>query len=136
MKNAFQKVVSVSMAFLLLLSTVSWTVDKHLCMGRVMDIAFFVKADDCGMEAAMVLLEEEGYENHCCDDETFVMQGLDDLKLNFNDFNFDQQIFLVVFTTSFSYIENNLEREKLSYEYYPPPILVRDIQLLDAVFLI
>ncbi|MDT0538229.1 HYC_CC_PP family protein [Croceitalea sp. P059] len=136
MLKVFRKFSSVIMALMLLLSTVSWTVDKHLCMGRVMDIALFTKANDCGMEAAMTLLENEGYENHCCDDETFVMEGLDDLKLNFNDFDFDQQIFLVVFTTSFFYIENNLEREKLSYEYYPPPILVKDIQLLDEVFLI
>ncbi|MFD2586352.1 hypothetical protein ACFSQJ_05395 [Croceitalea marina] len=124
------------MALMLLLSTVSWTVDKHLCMDRVMDVALFAKAEDCGMEAAIAVLEEEGVENHCCDDETFVVEGQNDLKLSFNDFEFEQQLFLVAYTLSLPYLNKKIESEKLSYEYYPPPILIKDIQLLDEVFLI
>lgn len=77
------------MAILLLASTVSWTVDKHICMGRVMDISLFTHADDCGMDMDM--------EKSCCDDETFTVQGQDDLKISFENFNLDQQVFLVSF---------------------------------------
>ena len=62
------------MALLVLVSTVSWTVDKHLCMGRVMDISFFADAESCGMEKAAALMEKK-MENHCCGDETFTILG-------------------------------------------------------------
>ena len=58
------------------------------------------------------------------------------MNMTANDFDFNQQVFLVSLTTLFSFEENIRESEKLSNEYYPPPILVRDIQLLDEVFLI
>jgi hypothetical protein len=124
------------MAFLLLLSTVSWTVDKHLCMGRVMDVSFFLKADDCGMEAAIEVMENDGFENHCCDDETFTQQGQDDLKLSFNEFDFDQQIFLIAFTTSFATAFTDSPKNFICNEYYPPPIIVKDRIVLHEVFLI
>ncbi|WP_235856455.1 HYC_CC_PP family protein [Flagellimonas oceanensis] len=41
MKQFFHQIVSSLMALLVLASTVSWTVDKHICMGRVMDISLF-----------------------------------------------------------------------------------------------
>ena len=124
------------MAMLLLLSTVSWTVDKHLCMGRVMDVAFFVEADDCGMDAAMALLEDADKENHCCGDESFTLQGQDDLKISFNDISLDQQAFLVAFADAFVGLFTTLEQQTNINEYYPPPLLVKDIQLLDETFLI
>lgn len=131
-----QKLFSTLMALMLLLSTVSWTVDKHLCMGRVMDVAFFTKADDCGMEAAMVVLEDDTVKNHCCDDETFVIEGQDDLKLTFNDFDFNEQLFLVAFTKSFTTIFKDSTNSIVSNEYYPPPILIKDRVILHELFLI
>lgn len=123
------------MALLLLLSTVSWTIDKHLCMGRVMDIAFFVEADDCGMEAAASLIDED-FINHCCSDESFTQQGQDDLKLNWNDIELEQQFFIVSFAHSYSRLFIGLKKEVVPHEQYPPPELVKNIQLLDQVFLI
>lgn len=66
------------MALLVLLSTVSWTVEKHLCMGRVMDVALFGHAEDCGMETNLAAFGET--DNHCCEDESFTLEGQDDLK--------------------------------------------------------
>ena len=133
MKEALNRLVSSIMAVLLLLSTVSWTVDKHLCMGRVMDVAFFSNAEDCGIESAMQAFGDT--ENHCCDDESFTLEGQDDLKLSFHDFELDQQIFLVTFT--FSYL-NLFEEKELSVpdQIYPPPLLVKDYNLLYEVYLI
>ncbi|WP_350290000.1 hypothetical protein [uncultured Croceitalea sp.] len=136
MKKAFQKIVSSSMALMLLLSTVSWTVDKHLCMGRVMDVAFFTKAEDCGMDAAMAVLEDNTVENHCCDDETFVIEGQDDLKLSFNEFDFDQQVFLVELATSLTATFEDSIGRIIPNEHYPPPILIEDRVILFEVFLI
>ncbi len=124
------------MALLLMLSTVSWTVDKHLCMGRVMDVAFFTSAEDCGMKAAMDLLEEQGIANHCCDDESFTVKGQDDLRLSWDDLDLEQQSFLVVVAHSYLTLFNDCSDKILPNKTYPPPLLVYDIQLLDQVFLI
>lgn len=136
MKGKLYKIISITMAILLLSSTVSWTVDKHLCLGRVMDIAFFSEADDCGMAAVMTNQKDENIENHCCDDESFTIQGQDDLKPSFNDISFDQQLFLVAFTSSYIGSFTVLEEHSIPEQYYPPPIRIKDIQLLDQVFLI
>ncbi len=124
------------MALVLLLSTVSWTVEKHLCMGRVMDISLFSKAKDCGMVAAMATFEDDSTENNCCENESITILAQEDLKLSLGDISFDQQVFLVAFTNSFLFLRNVDGRKALSNEYYPPPILIKDIQLLDEVFLI
>lgn len=121
---------------MLLLSTVSWTVEKHTCMGRVMDVALFAKADDCGMAAAMQAMEDESLENHCCGDETLTLQGQDDLKISFNDISLDQQVFLVAFTSTYIALLVPAEQQTSINDYYPPPLLVKDIQLLDETFLI
>ena len=124
------------MALLLLLSTITWTIDKHLCMGRVMDVALFTKAHDCGMKAAIALLEEEGIENHCCDDETIAITGQEDLKLSWDNFNIEQQSFVTLFAYSYVYLFQATPKEVQVNKIHPPPILIYDIQLLDQVFLI
>ena len=124
------------MALMLLLSTVSWTIEKHTCMGRVMDVALFAKAQDCGMDAAMQAMEDESLVNHCCGEEVITLQGQDDLKISFNDISLDQQVFLVAFTQAYVGLFTTLEQQTSINEYYPPPLLVKDIQLLDETFLI
>ena len=128
MKQIFHQILSSFMAFLVVASTVSWTVDKHICMGRVMDIALFAHADDCGMSKDM--------EKSCCDDESFTIKGQDDLKMSFNDFTLEQQFFVVSFFHSyFDFFEAQVEEPSVFKDYSPPP-LIRDIQVLDQTFLI
>ncbi|MBC30635.1 MAG: hypothetical protein CMH48_07285 [Muricauda sp.] len=122
------------MALLLLLSTVSWTVDKHLCMGRVMDISFFAQAEDCGMDVAATLLETT--DNHCCDDESFTIEGQDDLKLTWNDIQWGHQVFLAAFAQSYLGTFLDIEQLPIPLHTYPPPLLVQDLNILHEVFLI
>ncbi|MEM7483578.1 MAG: hypothetical protein AAF348_00065 [Bacteroidota bacterium] len=136
MKKVFQHTTCIVLAILVLLSTVSWTVDKHFCMGRVMDIALFINADDCGMEDAMTAMGMEKMENHCCDDESFTLEGQDDLKLSWDDFELDHKLFLVVFSRSYFDLFVPVEELPVPHEKYPPPNLVRNIQVFDQVFLI
>ena len=118
------------MAILVLASTVSWTVDKHICMGRVMDISFFAHADDCGMNMDMEM------EKSCCNDESFTVQGQDDLKISFEKFDLDQQVFLISFVQSYFQLFEIDSEEPSSFREYNPPPLIRDVQVLDQTFLI
>ncbi|MCR9264045.1 MAG: hypothetical protein NXH86_07785 [Flavobacteriaceae bacterium] len=120
--------MSSVMALLVLASTVSWTVDKHICMGKVQDISFFAHADDCGMDMEM--------EKSCCDEESFTVQGQDDLKISFDDFSVGQQLFLVSFVHSYFYLFEDKVEEISSFRDYAPPPLIQDVQVLHQTFLI
>lgn len=124
------------MALLLLLSTVSWTVDKHTCFGRVIDVAVFAKAQDCGMGDAMAILENDEFENSCCDDESVTIHGQDDLEITYHDIAFATHLFTVSDLYTNLKVDFGPESYQVLNEYYPPPKIVKDIQLLDEVFLI
>jgi hypothetical protein len=128
MKQFIHQILSSLMALLVLASTVSWTVDKHICMGRVMDISLFSHADDCGMDMDM--------EKSCCDDESFTVQGQDDLKISLENFDLDQQIFLVSFVQTYFHLFEIDSEEPSTFSEYNPPPLIRDVQVLDQTFLI
>jgi len=138
MKEKLQRLLSVSMAILLLASTTSWTVEKHYCMGHLMDISFFSDAEDCGMDKSVS--EKTGAiaadSDSCCKNELIVVQGQDDLKISFDEIDFEQQLFLVAFTYSYLNLVEISSEKPIPNEYYPPPLLIKDIQLLDEVFLI
>ena len=138
MKDALHKIVSIAMVFLLLLSTISWKVEKHYCMGRLMDMALFVDVADCGMGTAYNENSQNFDETKqpCCDDEVIFIDGQDDLKIAFNDLDTDQQSFLIAFKHSYLNLFYVQTEKPVPFEQYPPPILVKDIQLLDEVFLI
>lgn len=120
----------------MLLSTFSWSVDKHLCMGRVIDIAFFQSAEPCGMEEAMAMMGQEDATKHCCDDESFTMEGQDDLKLTWDQLDVDTQEFLLAYTQSYLYLILVPTGEVFPEIIYPPPLLVQDLNVLHEVFLI
>jgi hypothetical protein len=138
MKAIFHKIFALSMALLLLLSIVSWKVEKHYCMGRLIDVALFAEAESCGMDA-LGFDQEEGLKQvrqSCCDDEVIIIDGQDELHLLANDLEISQQSFFIAFAETNYIISLNLAEQPLLNEYYPPPIIVTDIQLLDQVFLI
>ena len=137
MKNLLHKLFSISMALLLLLSTISWTVEKHLCMGRVMDIALFDHAEDCGMEAGLAMLDDSyQFTKHCCDNEAFTLQGQDTLNLDIYHFDFSQQLYLISCTTFYLGLFQDSTNKNIVFDSYPPPLLAEDLNILHQVFLI
>ncbi len=135
-KKWIHKIVSPLLALLVLMSTVSWTVDKHLCMGRVIETSFFLPAGDCGMQAEDGLLGSD-VDNHCCADDSFTLLGLDDLKLDIQDFELSQifppeEAGSIVPDSFLVYAGGRFG----PWEEYPPPIPQQDLQVLYGVFLI
>ena len=107
-------------------------------MGILMDMALFVNVDDCGMN--MMYNEDsqnqDETENSCCDDEVSFVTGQDDLQLSWNDLNIDEQYFLIAFEYSYRNLLLAQTDQSVENEQYPPPLLVKDIQLFDEVYLI
>jgi len=82
MKKYFQKIAATVLTCLVLLSTFSFTVEKHYCGRFLVDVAVFTKAKDCGMD--MMTHSDDQKEamkkKPCCKDEILVLEGQDELK--------------------------------------------------------
>ncbi len=135
-KTKLYRVISVAMAMLLLLSTVSFTVEKHFCGDTLIDVAVFSEVDRCGMEAS----ENEQTtitKKSCCKDIIDVIEGQDQLTVKvLDDLDLDQQQFLLSYVIAYKQLFESLPNQTIPNLYYPPPEIVRDIQVLDEVYLI
>lgn len=138
MKNGVQKFSSLMLALLVLVSTFSFTIDKHFCGDLLVDQAVFSKAKDCGMSSHNMqgMIDSEMLSDSCCSNTQLAIDGQDELKISFDTLNFNQQVFVVAATFSFLQLFEGTPELVIPFEEYSPPILVADIHLLDQVFLI
>jgi len=124
------------MALLVLVSTFSFTVDKHYCGSLLVDQAVFAKATSCGMEmhssSEKMMMDEE----NCCSNQNITVEGQDQLKLSFSSLEFDQQVFFTAFSFSYINLFEGLPQQIIPYKNYTPPLIVKDIPVLNDTFLI
>lgn len=137
MKSIFQKVFSSAMALLLLVSTVSWTIGMHYCGKALVDIDFFEHAERCGMDQSSPKNSEsaEWGIKSCCAYELAVIVGQDDLTTSQVEFSIVQHYLFSPSNTDYALFAGS-DAKLASYNKYVPPVLVRDVQLLDQVFII
>lgn len=125
MKKIISNIAIFFLTALVLFSSVSFTVEKHLCGGQVYSESFFGKAEQCGMDddACDLAANNPSYsKKSCCEDEIQFINGsifekVPTLKLN----NKQQQylsIFVLIDTVLFSQKEN---KSTLFKNYFPPP---------------
>ena len=134
--------ISVAMAILVLVSTLSVSIGKHYCGDHLVDMAIFSEAKDCGMEMSDKNLESSVAgpvikKKTCCTDVVDLFEGQDELSLEkTHDLKTDQKVFILSFVSILSGL-NLLEQPKdPPFEHYSPPTYVKDIQVLNEVFLI
>lgn len=75
-------------------------------------------------------------EKSCCSDHTITVAGQDNIKASFEKLSFGQQLFVTAFTYSYLNLYQSLETQIVPFRDYTPPLLVRDVLLLDQTFLI
>ena len=138
MKQLFQQITAIFMAFVVLISTMSFSISEHYCGDYLVDSALFSKAESCGMEMQkQSLIEGCSIEkDNCCSDIIKQIKGQNELKTDVTSLNFEQQIFVASFVYSYINLFEGLEYNIVPFKYYSPPLLVKDIQILDEVFLI
>ena len=138
MKKVFYKISSASLALIVLLSTVSFTVDSHYCGDTLVDSSLFGHVETCGMEVQQQSPSSECdiSKKDCCSDEQVIVEGQDTLKTSFDKLDKDQQLFVAAFIHTYINLFFESQEDLNSYRDYTPPPLVRDIQVLDQTFLI
>ena len=74
-------ILSSFLAFMVLLSSISFTIERHLCMGRVHSVAILHQAAPCAMEL-FAESENSAPMDGCCREDHLVIQGNDYLTKN------------------------------------------------------
>lgn len=134
MKQFLNKIASFALALLVLLSTFSFTVDKHYCGDFLVDVSFTGETEGCGMKMDKTSATKM---KKCCKDEVQEIEGQDELQTNkVDNITFENQQFLAVFLTSYNdlFIEN--ESNATFYKDFSPPDISKDYQILHQSFLI
>ncbi|MGV8813524.1 MAG: HYC_CC_PP family protein [Gelidibacter sp.] len=138
MKKIFHKISSFSLALIVLLSTVSFTVESHYCGNILVDSSFFGDVETCGMEVHDHLPSSECdiSKKDCCNDVKDTVEGQDDLKMSFHTLDKVQQIFVAAFIHSYINLFEDQDADINSFRDYVPPFLIQDIQKLHETYLI
>ena len=134
MKSFFQKSGAVGLAFLLLFSTLSFSMDMHFCGKTLVDFEIYQKAEGCGMAMDDSLMTDMG----CCSDKQIVVAGQDDLDTpNWETLSGELHVLVAWIAEGYPALELPEIRDAfIPFKEYSPPKLIRDIPVLDQTFLI
>ncbi len=138
MNEILKKITAFLMAFVVLFSTMSFTISEHYCGDHLVDSALFSKAASCGMdlEKPSPIKDCNVQKKNCCSDIVKQFEGQSELKTSPTTLNFEQQIFVSTYFYTYINLFEGLDNNVIPFQYYSPPLLVKDIQILDTVFLI
>lgn len=138
MKVLFKNTTSLFLAFLVLFSTMSFTIEMHYCGGALVDAAIFKQAKTCGIEmhqsntySENVILKKE-----CCKNDHIVKEGQNELQTSINPLSFDQQLFVASFVYYYINLFEGLDEKIIPFKDYSPPLIDKDVQVLYQTFLI
>ncbi|MUU77496.1 hypothetical protein GN138_03490 [Winogradskyella sp. HL2-2] len=125
------------MTFVVLFSTMSFTVNMHYCGDTLVESAIFQKAKGCGMEMEKPSTEECSItKKNCCDDKQLAIEGQDELQLQVDKITFEQQVFIASFVYTYINLFEGLDKNVSSFEEYKPPLVVKQIFKIDETYLI
>ncbi|RLD26548.1 MAG: hypothetical protein DRI75_11510 [Bacteroidetes bacterium] len=143
MKAFIKNIASVFLAFLVLFSTMSFTISEHYCGDIMVDRSLFSKAESCGMDSDNYRKQKNTSTSNCsitkmncCENVVKHIEGQDDLKISFNKLTLDQQLFVATFVYAYINLFEGLDKKAIPFNDYSPPLIVKDIHILDEVFLI
>nr|WP_306455432.1 hypothetical protein [Winogradskyella forsetii] len=114
----------------------SLTIEKHFCGDTLIDVAIFSKSEKCSDDISEIdnvsLLIKS-----CCKDEIDIIEGLSDMTVNsFEDLDVIQQHLLFAYCYSYIHLFEDLPNSVVPHKDYSPPLLVKDLQVLDETYLI
>ncbi|APG65209.1 hypothetical protein LPB136_07555 [Tenacibaculum todarodis] len=135
MKQFFKNITSVTLAFLVLFSTFSFTVEKHYCGDFLVDVSYTGDVKECNMEEGSTGVVQM---KKCCKNEVEQVKGQDELQQHsINKITFKDQQFIISFVIAHLDLLTDNELSKSLFEYhFPPPNLDRDYQIFYQSFLI
>ena len=139
MKIILRSNLSFVLAILVLLSTMSFTVEKPFCGNILVGNAVFTPVNKCKSETGSCGVE--GTMSHmikgkdsCCLDNTESLQGQDELRLHLISFDIVPKAFVVPMSFVLTDLLLGISFDFIPYPPYQPPQLVYDVHSLCQVF--
>lgn len=138
MKEFIKNIASVFLAFLVLFSTMSFTISEHYCGNLLVNASIISKAKTCGMDMQVNSTKEDCniLKKDCCKDVVKLIEGQDDLKIDCLTLSFEQQLFITSFVYTYINLFEGLDKKSIPFNDYSPPLIVKDIHVLDEVYII
>lgn len=149
--RTYQRIVALTLAFLMLMTSVSFAVDMHYCDGELKSISLFGKAKTCHEKAVeqdkptcphhqkmeQQSNDDEMDKNDCCENKTTIIQADDDrAKSDLVAPTFQQlQQFVIAYVIAF-HTEIITDRQSIQDTSYQSPLISRDIYVLSETFLL
>jgi hypothetical protein len=150
-KQTYQQVIALFLLLIVVLSSMSFTIDGHYCNGELQNISILGKAPECQManqeitkevycpvhKKMMTMPTSDEDINDCCENKTVFVDAEDDLKdqsLNYVKIQQLQQ-FSIAYILVF-HSEIITDRQSIQEYSYQSPFIVRDIYALSEVFLL
>ncbi len=145
--NKTYRIISLTLALLIFISSVGFSIDMHYCQGQLKSISFVGKAKSCHeMDAPSAMqncphhkkmLADKTDKKGCCDDRTVLVQSDIDKNLQNAEIHTSPQLEqCIIAYVSVFLLGNQLAHSTPNYTHYKPPILIRDIPVLIQSFLI
>lgn len=131
-------ILSVTLASVMLASSIGVTVNMHICGGHVQSTALFLKADACGnMPMDCASTSSKMKSGGCCQEKSIVVKGKEtsaevQSAVQWHpSFEFVAVILPVLYT-----FVNAPAPANVAFAHYKPPLPDRDIPVLIRSFLI
>lgn len=134
MKLSITKISSLLVAFLVLFSTFSFTIESHYCGDFLVAVSFTGTADKCDMKMEQ---KPRIQKKNCCKDEVIKTDGQDELyRVSFKNLDFEKNQFSTTFLCSYRNLFIKKIFEKNIYKDGSPPDIPINYQVLYQSFLV
>ena len=137
MKKISHKILATVMAFVVLFSTMSFTIDMHFCGDTLVSTSMFQKATGCGMEMERPAAEGCAIvKSNCCNDKQMIIDGQDEMQLLITTIPFEQQLFITSFIYTYVQLFESSDTAVSSYQAYNEPLVSRQLYKIAETYLI
>lgn len=126
------------MAFLVLLSSTSFTVSTHYCKGEVADVAFFFENESCNDDSEFACTDSSAAhveEDACCSTNISFVDG-EDFPDKQNDISLKVKIaYTIPFYEQYIFVKTFWNTVKIIFTHSFPPV-IKNFTILFETFLI
>lgn len=149
--RTYQRIIALTLAFLMLITSTTFAVDMHYCKGKLKSVSLLGKAKTChekaGKEGKSICpyhqkIAQDTDSNKitkkdCCENKTTVVKSDHDrTKVDLPVPTIQQlQQFVIAYTLVF-YTEITTDKQSIQEFSYQSPIISRDIYALSEAFLL
>ncbi|MGE0771544.1 MAG: hypothetical protein AB7K37_07525 [Cyclobacteriaceae bacterium] len=135
--KALKSIFSALLALVILVSSTSFTIDHHICMGRIHSTAILHDAAPCAMEMMAATQEAKAKLSNCCKQEQIKFEGNDYRLKNLKPVSIENQsLWIAALPRVIEVIATDLDQQFPQVDTYRPPLLQRDVPVLIQSFLI